>query len=100
MFLFKLAGHLHKSVSEIERTVGSDELTEWMAYHKYFHPIGDVERLLSMLIVAIIGGYRGRKGPLPKADAFRGVSKPPQHEIQIRDELDALALELQKWQRP
>ena len=38
--MFRLAGHLGKSVRWIEQNISSSELTEWIAYYEYIEPFG------------------------------------------------------------
>ena len=38
--MFRLAGHLGKSVRWIEQNISSSELTEWLAYYEYIEPFG------------------------------------------------------------
>lgn len=38
--MFRLAGHLGKSVRWIEQNISSSELTEWIAYDEYIEPFG------------------------------------------------------------
>lgn len=38
--MFRLAGHLSKSVSWIEENISSKELIEWLAYYEYIEPFG------------------------------------------------------------
>ena len=41
-FLFRLAGHLGMTVRELGERMDSRELTEWMAFERYYHgTIGD-----------------------------------------------------------
>lgn len=39
--MFRLAGHLGKSVDWIEKNISSKELTEWQAYYNYIEPFGN-----------------------------------------------------------
>lgn len=38
--MFRLAGHLGKSVRWIEKNISSSELTEWIAFYEYIEPFG------------------------------------------------------------
>lgn len=38
--MFRLAGHLSKSVAWIEENISSKELIEWLAYYEYIEPFG------------------------------------------------------------
>ena len=51
MFLFRLARELGKTVHELERSLGSRELAEWMAYDS-IDPIGEVRGDLRAALIS------------------------------------------------
>lgn len=87
------------TVKELETRMDSQELSEWMAMHKYFQLIPDVNRSLAILTTATIAGYAGR-GNVPHPEKFMGMQKPPSHPIMDEMALRSLALEMGQWQQP
>lgn len=60
--MFRLAGHLGKSVRWIEKNISSSELTEWIAYYEYIEPFGG--RLLDeQRSVLSMQNYQGKDKP-------------------------------------
>lgn len=87
-FWFLLAGHLKKTVGELQRTMSVDEFRDWLAYSRR-HPIGDDLAdmhlgMLSRFVLATIPRKRGAKLP-SVADLMPDWWKPrKQSEEQIQ----------------
>lgn len=91
MFLFRLAGHLGMTVSELCDRMTSAELSEWMALDMFHRPLPDPWRQTGVLASAVLAPHCGR-GKTPKADDFVPVARLPQTQ-------DEMLAELQKLQR-
>lgn len=80
MFLFRLAGHLGKSVRQLLASMDSAELTEWQAYYS-IEPFGpNQEDLRSGTIAAVTFNSVPRKEGTPAAQAadfFHSLRPPP-----------------------
>ena len=81
------------TVGEIERRMSSRELTEWMAFTKYYHAIPDSWAETGLTVSAILAPH-SEKGKAPRATDFIPIEDPPQHEIQAREVLTDLAKQL------
>ena len=63
--MFRLAGHLGKSVEWIEENISSLELMEWLAFYEYIEPFGG--RLIDeQRSVLSIQNYQGDEKPVLK----------------------------------
>lgn len=93
MFLFRLAGFLKKTVAELCREMDSREFAEWIAIHRHYHPLPDEWRQTGLLASASLAPYCPR-GRTPKTSDFVPVQEAPQHEMQIRENLERLAKDL------
>lgn len=63
--MFRLAGHLSKSVEWIENNISSKELIEWLAFYEYIEPFGG--RLVDEQRSALsIQNYQGENKPTLK----------------------------------
>jgi hypothetical protein len=92
LFLYRLAATLGWSVAQICRDMDSQELSEWMAVHRYFMPLPDPWHQTGLLAAAAIAPYS--KGRPPKASEFVPIEKPPQHPEQIAEMLRQVKREL------
>lgn len=90
LFLFRLAATLGWSVEKICTDMSSRELSEWIAVHRYFMPLADPWRQTGMLATAMLAPY-SPKGRTPKPEDFVPVERPPQHALQMEEQLRALA---------
>lgn len=81
------------TVGELERRMDSRELSEWIAYTRYFEALPDSWRETGLTVAALLAPY-SKKGSAPKADDFVPIETPPQHPEQIRQELQNLAKRL------
>lgn len=88
-FLFRLAGHLGMTVKELSRRMDSQELTEWVAFTKYFHALPDPWQQTGLLTSAVLAPY-SPQGKAPKASDFVPTEKPPQTTDQMMSELRKL----------
>lgn len=91
-FLFALAGHLGMTVAELCQRMDSRELSEWMAYTRYFQALPDPWAQTGLLASVTLAPHSGDKTPKPKA--FIPVENPPQHESQDYAALMKLKAEL------
>ena len=93
--MFRLAGPLGMTVGELCRRMSSQELSEWMAIHRYYHPLPDSWRETGLLASAALAPYCPR-GRTPKTEDFVPVEKPPQHEQQMLEQLEELKRQIGK----
>lgn len=71
MFLFRLALALGRTVTELEDTIGSAELTEWAAYYR-IEPFGQWrDNWHAAIIASMLGNrWRGKTDPVKTEDDF------------------------------
>lgn len=100
-FLFALAGHLHKTVREIEHTMDCHELAEWICYARFWRPLDDSWQQMGILASAVLAPY-SKRGHAATPEDFIPLDKPPQHKTQITDALSRLKADLEelRCQRP
>lgn len=98
--MFKLAGHLGKTVSELEQTLTVSELNEWRAYD-VIDPIGGYRTDLGFALLARMQSGDESKSvqdfliidPHPMTDEEREVYEQEQWENQARQEVaDMIAM--------
>jgi hypothetical protein len=77
------------TVRELERRMDSRELSEWVAYTRYYEAIPDSWRETGLVVSALLAPY-ARKGHAPKPEDFMPIDTPPQHPEQIRERLEEL----------
>lgn len=87
--MFRLAGHLGRTVAELEESMTSGELAEWMAFDMFHHPIGNPWRQTGVLASAILAPHCG-KGKVPKPEDFVPVARLPQSPEDMAAELAKL----------
>lgn len=87
--MFRLAGHLGMSFKRLCQEVDSRELSEWIAIHRHYHPLPDSWRETGLLASAALAPYCPR-GKTPKSEDFVPIEKPPQHELQVLEQLEEL----------
>lgn len=92
-FKLRLAGHLHKTLAEIDR-MDSREFSMWIAYSRWFRPLDDPWLQTGMQMSATLAPYSKHKPPDPE-DFIPVDSLTPQHPTQVVDNLKALAAALQ-----
>lgn len=91
--MFRLAGHLKMTVGELSQRMDSRELSEWMAYTKYFEAIPNAWAETGLMVSAMLMPHAPR-GKAPKPADFIPIEQPPQHEAQARDVLVDLRRQL------
>ena len=80
--MFALAGHLGMTVSELSKRMDSQELSEWMAYTRWFQALPDPWKQTGLEVSAMLAPHSPR-GRAPSASDFNPIEKPPQHEDQM-----------------
>lgn len=93
-FLFKLAGHLGKTVGELEATMSASELSEWLAYDR-LDPIGGYRGdIQAATIAASMGGGKLSDyliiDPNPMTDEQRQEYEYYQRLAELEDEQSLL----------
>lgn len=91
--MFALAGHLHMTVRELCTRMDSRELTEWMAYTRYFFALPDPWAQTSLIVAAGMAPHCKPEN-VPKPTKFVPIDKPPNHQSQDLAELMRLKAEL------
>ncbi len=94
-FAYRLAGYLKMRVGELMETMDSREFAYWQAMHRYYEPIGGEWDQVGLLASAALAPYC-KPGQTPDPRDFVPVDKPPQHQIQIDDNLRRLKEDLGK----
>jgi hypothetical protein len=82
--MFSLAGHLGMTVGELSTRMDSRELTEWIAYTRYFEALPDQWEQTGLVVASLLAPY-AKEGRSPKARDFVPLTTPPQHESQDRE---------------
>lgn len=77
------------TVGELSVRMDSRELTEWIAYTRYYEAIPDSWAETGLIASAILAPY-APKGRAPSAADFNPIEKPPQHTDQMKAELQKL----------
>ena len=77
------------TVGDLCSRMSSRELSEWIAIHRYYYPLPDPWRETGLLASVALAPYC-RRGKTPKPDDFIPTEKPPQHESQMLEQLQAL----------
>lgn len=88
-----LAGHLGMTVGELEQRMDSAELSEWMAWNRYFQPLDNSWATAGVIASAIYAPHC-RRGQHPKPTDFYPVQKAPQHKTQMMDVLAQMKRDL------
>lgn len=89
-FLFRLAGHLGMTVRELCRRMDSQELSEWVAFTRYYQALPDPWQQTGLLTSAVLAPY-SPQGKAPKASDFVPTEKPPQTTEEMAKELQKLS---------
>jgi hypothetical protein len=77
------------TLKQLHRDMDSVEFSEWMAYHRFFSPLPDTWRQTGLLASAALAPHCPR-GRTPKSEDFVPVETPPQHQLQVLEQLNAL----------
>jgi hypothetical protein len=88
-----LASHLKMTVGELEQRMDSRELSEWLAFARYFQPLDNSWAQTGVLASATLAPY-SRKGQCPKPMDFVPMERPPQHKTQMLDVLAQMKKDL------
>ena len=87
--MFALASHLKMTVRELCDRMDSQELTEWMAYTRYYEALPDSWRQTGLTVSAILAPHC-EKGKAPKAQDFVPIDNAPQHADQMLAQIQML----------
>jgi hypothetical protein len=88
-----LAGHLGMTVGELEQRMDSRELSEWLAFARYFQPLDNSWAQTGVLASAVLAPH-SRRGHMPKPADFIPTDSPPQHKTQMLDVLAQMKQDL------
>jgi hypothetical protein len=88
-----LAGHLKMTVREIEERMDSRELSEWLAWARFFQPLDNPWAQAGIIASATLAPY-SRRGNAPSPKDFIPVERPPQHKTQLLDVLAQMKRDL------
>jgi len=81
------------TVAELCARMDSRELSEWMAFHRFFMPLPDSWHQTGVLAAATISPHT-RRGHVPKVADFVPIEKPPQHYLQDQAAIEELRRQL------
>jgi hypothetical protein len=88
-----LAGHLGMTVARLEQEMDSRELSEWLAYSRYFQPLDNTWAQTGILASVSLAPH-ARKGQCPTPQDFIPVDRPPQHKTQMKSVLEQMKRDL------
>ena len=91
----RLAGFLKMRLEDLFENMSSREFAYWQAYHRYYEPVGGEWHQTGLVASAVLAPYCPR-GSTPKPKDFIPVMKPPQHPIQMLEELARIKQDLGK----
>jgi len=74
------------TVGELCSRMDSRELTEWIAYTRYYSALPDSWEQTGLVVSSLLAPY-AKEGKVPKVSDFVPTLKPPQHESQDLAEL-------------
>lgn len=74
------------TVGELCLRMDSQELTEWIAYTRYYSALPDPWEQTGLVVSSLLAPY-AKEGRVPKASDFVPTLTPPQHESQDREAL-------------
>jgi hypothetical protein len=77
-----LAGHLKMTVGELEQRMDSRELSEWLAWARFFQPL-DNSWAQTGILASVTLAPHARRGHAPKPSDFIPTERPPQHPSQM-----------------
>lgn len=89
-----LAGHLKMTVGELEQRMDSRELSEWLAFARYFQPLDNSWAQTGILASVALAPHT-RRGNCPSPNEFIPVEKPPQHKLQMQSVLEQMKRDLE-----
>lgn len=82
-------------LEDVLTTMSAREFAYWQAYHRYYEPIGGEWDRAGLVVSASLAPYCPR-GKTPKPKDFIPVLKPPQHRLQMLEELQRLQAALEE----
>jgi hypothetical protein len=91
----RLAGYLKMKLEDVLTTMSSREFAYWQAYHRYYEPVGGDWDKTGLVVSASLAPYCPR-GSSPKPKDFIPVMKPPQHPLQMLEEMQRLKEDIEK----
>lgn len=91
----RLAGYLKMTLEDVLTKMSSREFGFWLAYHRYYEPVGGDWDKMGLVVSASLAPYCPR-GSAPKPKDFIPVLKPPQHPIQMLAELERIKADIEK----
>jgi hypothetical protein len=77
------------TVRELSERMDSRELSEWIAYTRYFQALPDEWRQAGLIASAVLAPHSS-KGKAPRISDFVPIDTPPQHPEQTRAEIQKL----------
>jgi hypothetical protein len=90
----RLAGFLKMRLDDLLENMGSREFSYWVAYSRYYEPIGGEWEQAGLIASAALAPYCPR-GQTPRPRDFVPTEKPPQHQVQINQALADLQGDLE-----
>jgi hypothetical protein len=81
------------TVRELSERMDSRELSEWMAYTRYFVALPDPWLQTGLLAAIASAPYSGEGVPPAPLD-YVPIARAPQHEVQDREAIERLRAEL------
>lgn len=98
MFLFELAGYLHKTVGELEQTMTVDEFLEWQVVYK-MRPFGHyVDHLQLALGFSVVASRLGRPSVKPEK-LLVAFNATPDQEMVTKRNTHLLMMFAQRYQK-
>lgn len=93
MFKLRLAGHLHKTLAELDEEMDAREFATWIAYARWFRPLDDPWLQTAMLATCEVAPHSKRT---PSPEQFIPVENgTPQHWTQIHETLARIKKDLE-----
>jgi len=83
------------TLEDLLTRMSSREFSYWMAYHRYYEPVGGEWDRAGLVASASLAPYCPR-GRTPKPKDFIPILKPPQHRLQMLEELQKLKQALEE----
>jgi hypothetical protein len=88
-----LASHLRMTVGQLEREMDSHELSEWLAFARYYQPLDNSWAQTGLLASSVLAPHV-RRGHTPSPQDFIPLEKPPQHKTQMLTVLEQMKQDL------
>ena len=81
------------TVGQLEREMDSHELSEWLAFSRYYQPLDNSWAQAGLMASASLAPHT-RRGHTPSPNDFIPTEKPPQHKTQILSVLEQMKQDL------